>query len=63
MADSLGIKFLETSAKASSNVENAFFTMSNEIRSNVQQNDDTDHKDKKMNLQAGHNLNKQGGCC
>ena len=36
MAASLGIKFLETSAKEANNVENAFFTMSNEIRANVQ---------------------------
>jgi GTPase SAR1 family protein len=36
MAAGLGVKFLETSAKEANNVETAFFTMSNEIRANVQ---------------------------
>lgn len=36
MADSLGIKFLETSAKDAVNVEKAFTTLSNEIKSKVQ---------------------------
>ena len=31
-ADSLGIQFIETSAKNSSNVEKAFFTLANEIK-------------------------------
>ena len=35
LADSLGIKFLETSAKDSVNVDKAFITLSNEIRSKV----------------------------
>lgn len=34
-ADSLGIKFLETSAKNSSNVDEAFHTMTTEINSRV----------------------------
>eukprot|EP00697_Spironema_sp_BW2_P001709 gnl/Spiro4/12297_TR6481_c0_g1_i1.p1 gnl/Spiro4/12297_TR6481_c0_g1~~gnl/Spiro4/12297_TR6481_c0_g1_i1.p1 ORF type:complete len:211 (+),score=43.62 gnl/Spiro4/12297_TR6481_c0_g1_i1:37-633(+) len=34
-ADSLGIHFLETSAKTAANVENAFFTMVKEIKSRV----------------------------
>ena len=36
MADSLGIKFLETSAKDAVNVEKAFTTLSTEIKSKVQ---------------------------
>lgn len=36
MADSLGVKFLETSAKDAVNVEKAFTTLSNEIKSKVQ---------------------------
>ncbi len=36
LADSLGIKFLETSAKDAVNVEKAFTTLSNEIKSKVQ---------------------------
>lgn len=36
LAESLGIKFLETSAKDAVNVEKAFTTLSNEIKSKVQ---------------------------
>jgi Ras-related protein Rab-1A len=36
LADSLGIKFLETSAKDAVNVEKAFTTLSTEIKSKVQ---------------------------
>jgi len=35
-AEQLGIKFIETSAKNSVNVDNAFFTMANEIKARVQ---------------------------
>jgi Ras-related protein Rab-1A len=34
-AESLGVKFIETSAKDSTNVEKAFFTMANEIKGRV----------------------------
>ncbi len=40
-ADSLGIKFIETSAKTSNNVDKAFFTLANEIKGKVAKNDDT----------------------
>ena len=58
LAQSLGVKFLETSAKQSNNVENAFFTMSTEIRQNVQHNDneDNNNQQKKLNLQ-GNRMN------
>ena len=36
LADSLGIRFLETSAKEAINVEKAFTILSNEIKSKVQ---------------------------
>lgn len=39
LAEKLGIKFIETSAKNSINVENAFFTMANEIKGRVQPTD------------------------
>jgi len=40
LADSLGIKFLETSAKNSNNVDKAFFTLATEIKSRVHKNED-----------------------
>lgn len=61
MADSLGVKFLETSAKQSNNVENAFFTMSKEIRANVHTPDD--HKPKPVINLNGSKINQNGGCC
>jgi len=39
-ADSLGIKFTETSAKTSNNVDKAFFTLANEIKSRIAKNED-----------------------
>ena len=38
LADSLGIKFLETSAKNSTNVEKAFMTMAGEIKARYVRN-------------------------
>jgi Ras-related protein Rab-1A len=38
-ADTLGVKFVETSAKSSSNVDKAFFTLANEIKSRVTKDD------------------------
>lgn len=66
LADSLGIKFLETSAKDAVNVEKAFTTLSNEIKSKVQ--------GRPVNKPAGGNANppnklkpiqpqKKTGCC
>ena len=34
-ADSLGFKFIETSAKKANNVEKAFFTMGGEIKNRI----------------------------
>ena len=45
-ADSLGIKFIETSAKRSNNVEKAFFTIGTEIKNRVQKTDDSEVKKK-----------------
>lgn len=39
LADSLGIKFLETSAKNSNNVDKTFFTLGNEIKMKIAKND------------------------
>ena len=40
MASSLGVQFLETSAKDALNVEKAFITMAEEIKGRVQKEDD-----------------------
>ena len=39
-ADQLGIKFIETSAKGAYNVDKAFFTLANEIKSRVAKTDE-----------------------
>jgi len=40
-ADSLGIKFIESSAKANTNVEKAFMTLSKDIKAKVAKADDS----------------------
>jgi len=67
LAEKLGIKFIETSAKNSINVENAFFTMANEIKARVQPTDTATTKktdDGRKKLGAAQDVNKKkGGCC
>jgi len=65
-ADQLGIKFLETSAKNSVNVENAFFTMANEIKAKVQPKDQAIKKEvASRRLTGAEDVEKKkaGGCC
>ena len=68
-ADSLGIQFIETSAKNSSNVEKAFFTLANEIKGRVQKvsdnNDNGKSKQAVKKLDGGQDVSrtKKGGCC
>jgi len=65
-ADQLGIKFLETSAKNSLNVENAFFTMANEIKAKVQPKDQANKKEvASRRLTGAEDVEKKkaGGCC
>jgi Ras-related protein Rab-1A len=40
LADSLGIKFIEASAKANTNVDNAFMTLANNIKAKIGKSDD-----------------------
>lgn len=69
-ADSLGVQFIETSAKNSSNVEKAFFTLANEIKGRVQKTNDNDNKGTSKQatsrkLETGQDMNqkKKNGCC
>ena len=64
-ADQLGIKFIETSAKESKNVDSAFITMSNEIKTRVQKNDTPGLNDiaPSKKIQPGQNVTNQSGCC
>jgi Ras-related protein Rab-1A len=63
-ADSLGIPFLETSAKNASNVEQAFLTMARQIKERM---GTTTANNTKPNVQVGpgHGVpsNAAGGCC
>ena len=65
-ADQLGIKFIETSAKNSVNVENAFFTMANEIKARIQPDNSSSKKeDTRKKLTTGEDVKKKdkAGCC
>mmetsp|Transcript_6486 Transcript_6486/g.27304 ORF Transcript_6486/g.27304 Transcript_6486/m.27304 type:complete len:203 (-) Transcript_6486:135-743(-) len=63
-ADSLGIQYLETSAKNSTNVEKAFTTMAGQIRKWMQ-TQPTPAAQTKVNIAKGQQIdpNKSGGCC
>jgi Ras-related protein Rab-1A len=69
LAESLGIKFLETSAKDSINVEKAFTTLSNEIKSKVQgrpnknQPTKTNPGNPGTTLRKTEDTKKKSGCC
>lgn len=62
-ADSLGIPFLETSAKNASNVEQAFLTMARQIKERM----GTTTANNKPTVQVGQGQGVQsgsaGGCC
>jgi Ras-related protein Rab-1A len=60
-ADSLGIEFVETSAKNSTNVEKAFMAMSAQIKSKMKAQPSNEKKNAKLNS-APVNQSK-GGCC
>jgi len=61
-ADSLGIEFVETSAKNSTNVEKAFMAMSAQIKSKMKAQPANEKKNQK--LSAGQSVNQsKGGCC
>ena len=65
-ADSLGVKFIETSAKECTNVEKSFFTMANEIKGRVQKVDHVNKPEQgKQQLSTNtSSLSKsKGSCC
>lgn len=64
-ADKLDIPFLETSAKAATNVEKAFMTMASEIKATVAAQPAMDTKQKKdVVVGPGQDLSGgSGGCC
>jgi len=62
-ADSLSIPFLETSAKNSTNVEEAFLTMARQIKLRVGNAGPKTSQKADVKLQGKPVENKQGGCC
>ena len=64
-ADSLGIPFLETSAKNASNVEQAFLTMARQIKERMGSSIATNNTKASVNVSPGHGVsnNSSGGCC
>ena len=63
-ADSLGIEFLETSAKTSDNVEQAFLTMASQIKARMKSQPNTSTVNKgSVPLGKGQSLNQKSGCC
>ena len=64
-ADSLGIPFLETSAKNASNVEEAFLTMARQIKSRMGTQTQNQPKNT-VKIAGGTKVTgdaRQGGCC
>jgi Ras-related protein Rab-1A len=62
-ADSLGIEFLETSAKNATNVEKAFMTMAAQIKSRMKSQPMNNAAPKGTKLTAGSAVNNSGGGC
>ncbi len=62
-ADSLGIEFLETSAKTSTNVEQAFLTMASQIKARMKTQPAAPGSQKQgVNLRS-QAVNQKSGCC
>lgn len=63
-ADSLGIEFIETSAKNATNVEKAFLAMSSQIKSRMKAQPSGNDKSKNAKLAPGASVGgSKGGCC
>jgi Ras-related protein Rab-8A len=64
LADEFGIKFLETSAKANTNVEEAFFTLARDIKKRLIDNHSQDPQPRnRLDLDPNGQKAGQGGCC
>merc|ERR1712232_1806 len=61
-ADSIGIEFLETSAKTSTNVEQAFLTMASQIKARMKAQPSTNATKGNVPL-MGTAVNEKSGCC
>merc|ERR1712032_42556 len=61
-ADSLGIEFLETSAKTSTNVEQAFLTMASQIKARMKAQPSASAAKGNVPL-TGTAVNEKSGCC
>jgi len=64
-ADQLSIPFLETSAKSASNVEQAFLTMTKQIKDRMGNSTAQNKNEKKIKLSSGAAVPQEqvGGCC
>jgi Ras-related protein Rab-1A len=64
-ADKLSIPFLETSAKAATNVEKAFLKMASEIKNNIAKQPAPKGPDNRtpVVISSSSDVNKSGGCC
>jgi GTPase SAR1 family protein len=63
-ADKLEIPFLETSAKAATNVEKAFLTMAAEIKNTIASQPQAMKTDGKKSVEvSGEQIQQGGGCC
>lgn len=62
-ADSLGIEFLETSAKTSTNVEQAFLTMASQIKARMKTQPTAQGANKSGVSLKSKAVKESSGCC